>query len=267
MTDDAIVIHDAVLRSAPPAELEPGRFYAFHTPEGVHTVDLTGDDYKTAPSRKQGATTVTDAASWLAYWTKHHDDASDVYADAQRLTVTAVLDAHTSDAARWSGHWLRLQLRKTEAWEQWLQRDGQLLSQEMFAEHIEDHLPELLEPDPATMLEIAQSMQATTKAEFKSGTRLQSGERQLTYVEDTRASAGRKGELTIPATFTVGVVPFEGSSGYKLGARLRYRIQDTTLRIGYKLDQPGDVLKSAFADVVKAIAEGIDVPVMNGTPA
>lgn len=267
MTDNAIVIRDAALAAAPPAELTPGKFYAFHTPEGIHTVDLTGDDYKDAPSRKQGTTTVTDAPSWLAYWAKHHDDASEVYADAQRLNVTAVLDAHTEAGPRWSGHWLRLQLRKTEAWEQWLKYDGQLLSQEMFAEFLEDHLPELIVPDSATMLEIAQSMQATTKAEFKSGVRLQTGERQLQYVEDTRAAAGRKGELTIPATFTIGVVPFDGSDGYKLDARLRYRIQDTTLRIGYKLDRPGEVLKAAFADVVKAIAEDVEAPVMNGTPA
>jgi uncharacterized protein YfdQ (DUF2303 family) len=107
-----------------------------------------------------------------------------------------------------------LALRKTEAWEQWLALDGKLMGQEQFAEFLEDHLPELLDPAAATMLEIAQSIQAATKAEFQSGTRLSTGERQFAYVENVTAKAGQRGDLTIPETFVVGLVPFEGSEGY-----------------------------------------------------
>ncbi|TMU98069.1 DUF2303 family protein [Streptomyces sp. DASNCL29] len=266
-TDNANTIANLALRSAPPVALELGKVHAFHTSGGVHTVDLTGDKHRDTPARKTGTTTVRDAESFLTYWGKHHDDATEVYADGDRLTITAILDAHQTDAARWGQHRLHLALRTTDAWQQWAANDGKLLGQEQFAEFIEDHLPELLEPAAATMLEIAQSIQATTKAEFQSGTRLQSGERQLKYVEDTRASAGRKGELTIPETFIVGLVPFEGSEGYKVTARLRYRIGDGQLRIGYKLDRPDEVRRTAFDDVRKAVAEQLATAVMNGTPA
>ncbi|HEY9413821.1 MAG TPA: DUF2303 family protein [Pseudonocardia sp.] len=265
-TDVQHVINIAQQAAAPVA-LEPGKYHIVRTADGIRTVDLTGPEHTGTPARKSGTTTVRDAGSFAAYFTKHSDTDTEVYADADRLTVTAVLDAHTATAARWSGHRLTLSLRKTKAWEQWLALDGKLMGQEAFAEFIEDHLPELLEPAAATMLEIAQSIQATTKAEFQSGTRLQSGERQLKYVEDTRASAGRKGELTIPEQFTVGLVPFEGSDGYRLTARLRYRIQDSQLRMGFKLDRPDDTIRTAFADVVTAIGEQIEQPVMNGTPA
>jgi uncharacterized protein YfdQ (DUF2303 family) len=266
-TDNLQTLVTTAQEAAAGQPLEPGKVYAFRTPQGIQRVDLTGPDHTGQPPRKAGTTTVRDAASFAAYFGKHADPDTEVYADADRLTVTAVLDAHTADTARWSGHRLSLSLRKTKAWEQWTALDGKLMSQEQFAEFIEDHLPELLEPAAATMLEIAQSIQATTKAEFQSGTRLQSGERQLKYTEDVRASAGRKGELIIPETFTVGLVPFEGSEGYKLTARLRYRITDSTLRMGFKLDRPHDILTTAFQDVVTAIGEGIEQPVMNGTPA
>lgn len=264
---EAQTIVDVALRSAPPAELTPGKVYAFHTPAGVHQVDLTGPKYKDFPDRKTGTTVVCDAASFLAYFGKHSDEHSEVYADAERLTVTAVLDANTIEGARWGGHRVSLELRATEAWQQWIAKDGALLSQEAFAEFLEDHLPELLEPDSATMLEIAQSFQAAVKVDFQSATRLSSGQRQFQYLETQSAKAGQKGSLEVPEKFVVGLVPFEGSEGYQLTARLRHRITQDGLRLGFKLERPGDTLRTAFQDVVTAIGGVVTVPVLNGTPA
>lgn len=268
MTDNAQTIVNTAIQAARPHNLEPGAVYAFHTGESIHTVDLTGPEHTGEPPRKAGTTTVRDAVSFGAYFEKHSDVDTEVYADADRLTVTAVLDAHTADAARWSGHRLTLALRKTEAWEQWKEHDGRLLPQEQFAEFLEDHLPELLDPSAADMLEVAQSIQAATKVDFQSATRLNSGQRQFQFVETTTAKAGQKGQLTVPETFTIGLIPFEGSEGYRLTARFRYRIgREGGLALGYRLDRPGDVLRTAFQDVVTAIGEQIDQPVMNGTPA
>jgi uncharacterized protein YfdQ (DUF2303 family) len=264
---EAQTIVDTALLAAKPAELEPGKIYAFRTQQGPKTINLTGPEFTGVPARKSGTTTVRDAASFQAYFDKHADEHSEVYADADRLTITAVLDAHKADTARWSGHRLTLALRTTEAWKQWAQTDGQLLDQESFAEFLEDHLPELLEPSAAEMLEIAQSIQAATKVDFQSGVRLATGQRQFQYVETTTTKAGQKGQLTVPEVFTIGLVPFEGSEGYKLTARLRYRITDRGLRMGYKLERPGDILRTAFGDVVTAIGEAIEQSVMNGTPA
>ncbi|GAA3957076.1 DUF2303 family protein [Streptomyces marokkonensis] len=267
MTDNTLTIVETALRAAPPAELTPGKVYAFHTPHGVHQVNLTGPEHTGQPPRKSGTTTVRDARSWTAYFTKHSSEASEVYADSERLTVTAVLDAHAADTPSWGGHRLVLSLRPTDAWKQWLHNDGQLLDQEAFAEFLEDHLPELLEPSSADMLEIAQSLQAASKVDFQSGVRLSSGQRQFQYVETTTTKAGQKGQLTVPETFVIGLVPFEGSEGYRLTARLRYRITDRGLRMGYKLERPTDILRTAFGDVVDAIDGHIEQPVMNGTPA
>lgn len=267
MTENAQTIVDTALRAAPPVVLEPGKFHAFHTPGGVHKVDLTGPEHTGIPPRKSGTTTVRDARSWSAYFTKHSSNASEVYADAERLTVTAVLNAHSTDEASWGDHRVVLSLRTTDAWKQWIKNDGELLDQEAFAEFLEDHLPELLEPSSADMLEIAQSLQANTKVDFQSGVRLSSGQRQFQYVETQTTKAGQKGQLTVPETFIVGLVPFEGSEGYQLTARLRYRITERGLRMGYKLERPADILRTAFADVVNTIDGDIEQPVLNGTPA
>ncbi len=267
-TDNLQAVIDTALRSAEPAELATGRVYAWLTPGGgVQKIDLTGDDYRDTPARKSGITTLRDVGSFLAYHAKHSDDATEVYADAEALTITSVLDAHTGDTARWGRHRAVLALRTTKAWTEWLASSGRLMDQETFANFLEDHLPDLLEPDAATMLEIAQSIQAATKANFQSGTRLTSGERRLVYTEETTAKAGQRGELTIPETFVIGLKPFEGADGYRLTARFRYRINGGNLQLGYKLERPEDVQQSAFADVLAAVTAAVEQPVMNGSPA
>lgn len=265
---DVQAVIDTAMRSTAPFRLEVGHVHAFHTPTGVHKVDLTGDEYRTTPARKTGTTRVWDVPSFAEYFGKHADEHSEVYADAQRLQVTAVLDAHQADAARWGGHRLLLELRKTPEWLAWMAHHGQLLAQEAFAEHLEDHLAELVAPPAAEMLEIAQSIQATSKVDFKSGTRLSSGQRQLEYVETTTAKAGQRGQLTIPDTFEIGLVPFEGSAPYKVTARFRYRISgEGQLKLGYRLDRPENVLRAAFDDVLGDLQSRVEHQVMNGAPS
>ncbi|WP_405543982.1 YfdQ family protein [Streptomyces phaeochromogenes] len=252
-----------------PKEVEPGGIYLVATADGgIQPYDLTGPEYTGRVTRKTGTTTVRDAASFLTYYGKHRDvDATEVYSDVERLSVTAVLDAHAEDEPGFAEHRLVLALRRTKAWQEWTDLDGKLVDQERFANFLEDHLPNLVEPDAATMLEIAQSIKATTKAEFQSSTRLQSGERKFAYVEDTKATAGGKGDIAIPETFKIAVPPFEGADAYSMTCRFKYRLDRNQLTLGFKLEQPEERAKAAFADVLKAIADGIDTPILNGSPA
>lgn len=268
--DNIQAVIDTAKQATGPQELQLGKVYTVALDAGTSkTIDLTGDEYRTTPARKAGSTTVRDVPSLLAYYDKHADADSEVYADVERRTVTAVLDAHTATGARWGKHRATLALRSTKAWQDWNEMSGKLLTQDAFAEFLEDHLVDLVDPAAAEMLEIAQSLQASTKVDFKSSTRLASGQRQLAYVEETTAKAGGKGQLTIPEIFTIGVKVFEGAEvGDQVKARLRYRIGDGDLRIGYKLDRPEDALHAAFADVVTAVSNGITGgTVLNGTPA
>lgn len=266
--DGVRAIIETALTSAAPNELVPGKIYAWARPDGqVQQVDLTGDQYKYTPSRKVGTTTVWDTAAFAAYYAKHADSATEVYADVQRLTITAVLDAHQADAPRWGKHRLNLALRKTPEWVAWLAMDGKLMDQEAFAEHLEDHLTAIVTPPAAQMLEIAQSLQATAKVDFQSSMRLSNGQRQLQYTETTTGKAGEKGKLEIPESFEIGLTPFEGSEPYKLSARFRYRINGSQLQMAYRLNQPEDTLRAAFGDVVETVRAHLDITVMNGSPA
>src|SRR5579859_2951992 len=146
-TAAAEVVRDLAVQGARPHKLELGEFYTLVTPHGVKEIDLTADRWLDWPKRKAGTVTVRNVASFKAYWDKHHDDASEVFADLGAGTVTAVLDAHGTyeqggggeDGARWQQHRLILALTPTLPWQEWTAKDRKFMSQELFAEFIEEH--------------------------------------------------------------------------------------------------------------------------------
>lgn len=263
---------DIALRAGQPRELEPGFVYGVVTNSGAfQKIDLTGPEYTGEPGRKSGTTAVRDVDSFLAYFGKHSDEHSEVYADATTSVITAVLDAHTAEDPRWGCHRLELRLQQTAAWKAWTSMDGQLVPQAQFAEFIEDNLVDLVEPDSATMLELAESFEVTTSAEFQSSQRLDSGARKFSYVEEQTGKAGHKGDITIPATLTLALVPYEGTEPYRVTARFKYRLDKAkgALTLGFKIERPEDTLTAAYEDIRTLIATGIPegIAVLNGTPA
>ncbi|GAA4059677.1 DUF2303 family protein [Actinomadura miaoliensis] len=265
--NDALI--EAAVMSTEPNLLEPGKVYGWMTPAGrVEKIDLTGDQYRDHPKRKTGTVTVRDVESFGQYWDKHADgDFAEVYADIDNDRVTAVLDAHGSAVPGWHSHHLVYTLRRTDAWKTWTAADGRLMGQVEFAELLEARLPDIAEPDGADLLELAQTFQATTNVSFKSGTLLANGERELVYSEQIEASGGRGRKLTIPKGITLMIAPYEDAAPMPLTGRFRYRIHEGSLRLGFVLDRPAEVLADAFDMVVGKVETRIGVDVMRGVPA
>lgn len=208
------------------------------------------------PRRPSGVTSLLDVESFAALWDKYATPTSELYADQGRSQFVGVINADGDAAsAGWRDHRLQLDLQLTQAWQAWAANDGRLLAQELFAEFIEDRALDVAVPSAAQFLEIASSLQAHTKVDFKSAVRLDSGQRGLTFEETTTAKAGQKGELAIPATFKLGLQPFEAVDVYAVTARFRFRIRDGVLSIGYKLERPDLVLKAAFNDLREKVEQ------------
>lgn len=266
----AAIIRDLARSSTEPAVLEPGGIYAWLTDGEVHELDLTGDDYRDYPKHKAGEVTVRNTASFAHYYAKHADAGSEVYADLDRGTFTAVLDAHHGDSARWEQHRLVLALEQTLPWRTWLSHDRQMMRQQDFAEFIEDNARDVAPGGKVTaadLLEIAQHFQAHTKVSFTQGTRLATGQTQLTYAETIEAKAGNRGEIVIPSEFTLGILPYEDSPPRILLARFRYRLTGGELLLGYFLNDPARAAREAVAQIAEKVAEDCGITVMHGRPA
>jgi uncharacterized protein YfdQ (DUF2303 family) len=261
-------IIEAVLAGADPFPLgDDGRFYTVVVPEhGKHVlVDLQAevDKLRDTPRRKTGHYRVHDAESFVAYVSKHGDVESEVWADTPNAKIVGVLNAHIGDrddqqtTARFEDHRVEYAVLLTEAWKRWVKFDGQLLDQQDFAEFIEERAIDVVRPTGAEMLEVAQTFKATVGVHVESSTRLSTGQRQFKYHEEIDGKAGKAGQLEIPETFDLALRPFEGADAFKVTARLRYRMTDGALRMGYKLERPEDVIREAFLSVVQKVQIGI----------
>lgn len=271
---DIAAIADLARAGAEAEELELGSYYVVQGGDGhVCQIDLTGDQYRDQPRILRATVALTHVDSLLAYWDKHHDDESDVWANRERRTITAVLDAHQSatlgpdERPRWQSHRATLTLALSESMTAWLHNNGRFLDQVAFAEFCEDWMTVIAEPPAADLVEMAQQFQATTKATFKSGFKLVNGQRQLEYTEQVDASV--KGDaIAVPTGMTLRIPVWRGAdTAEEFTARIRYRVNHGgpgQLGIGYKLDRPTDIIDAAFEAEIDRVQQHIGRSVLHG---
>jgi len=218
------------------------------------------------PLRKRGEVVVFDPDSFNRVIAANRDagDAT-IYVDpkADDPRVVGVLNGNGTGGAGWGDLRISLAFRKTPQWEKWQKIDGKLLSQEEFAEFIEENLTDIQVPAGAEMLEIAQFLEVNRDLRFKSGLRLQSGAVEFERVETDNVSVG-KSKIAVPDMIKLGLKPFMGLDSFIIDARFRWRLSGGRLTLGIKLMRVETLMEQIVADVVGKIDAGSDVPVVFG---
>lgn len=250
-------------------EAEDGKPMVFGLPPMWTTQDKHFEVYEPQPRRLRGTIIVSDAASFrqaVNDRTAQELNPPTIYADDQAHKLTAVLNDDRADGPGWRDYRVESQLLHTPEWLHWRSKDGQLMSQEAFAEHIEDGIPELVTPPAGEVLDLAQTFHATTAARFKSGRRLASGETQFMYEEQMEAKAGTAGTIEIPSELVLSVAPFKGGDPLSMTALFRFRVnREAGLLLGYKLQRPYEVEDDAFERVVQRVTSDLsDLHVITG---
>lgn len=194
----------------------------------------------------------------------HHEKHTTIWVHPTAGRIVAVFNDNGAQP-HWRDHRAVLDLAVPPAWRHWIDRDGALMGQQGFAEHIEDGLADIAEPPAADMLELAQSFHAKQSAAFRTAVRLQDGRVQMQYDEELEATAGRSGQMQIPSEFKLAIAPFLGEAPYAVKALLRYRINGGKLAIGYRLQRPEDVIRDALATVHEKLSNSFPA-VFLGSP-
>ncbi len=213
-------------------------------------------DYHAEEPKAAAVTTTATASS---------SSAAPADAAAPVLVSVAIGDA----APAWGEHNAELTLQTTPEWQRWIGHNGKLLAQETFAEFIEDNLSDIVRPDAASILEMAQGLQGKKNVSFKSGKNLRDGSIQLEYVEaiEVQGAATRRDDnFKLPDKFTLGIVPFVGANGVEIEARLRFRIgNDGKLSFAYILNRPFKLIEEAFNATRGDIETGTGIKVLLGS--
>ena len=206
------------------------------------------------PHRKSGHVTLADLPSFLAYVTEQTlDKVCYIYADPDSRTLTAVLNDHARGfgVPGWRDFRVSYTAALSREFSAWHKNDRKEMSQEEFAVFLEDNVADIAEPSGETMLAVALTLQAKTEVSFASHRRLDNGQVQLSYTENIDARAGGNGEITIPREFALGLRLFKNGEGYKVRARLKYRLHSGKVKFWYELDRVENAIEDAFKAYVE----------------
>ncbi len=245
---------------------------SFHliVPDDHKHVDITKaiEQVWPEPRRKTGTIQLSSIESFNQYVSDQaREGHSYIYADPDSRTLTAVLNDHdfgSGDHPGWRDFRAVYRAELSRELSAWMANDKKVKEQEEFAVFIEDNIADVCSPTGEELLSIALTLQAKTEVAFNSSRRLDNGQVQLVYSETIDARAGA-GSIEIPREFQIGVRLFKNGDGYKLRARLKYRLHAGHVKFWYELDRPENAIEDAFnAYITKASESGL--PVLVGKP-
>lgn len=225
--------------------------------------DLKFNKHAERPERIEASVRVFDPASFGEYYRKFADAGSRVFADEAKRSVVAVLDYHQAQP-RWGSHKLTLELRHSEEWVTWAGRNNKQMSQQEFSEFLEQNSLDIIDPNPASIVEIARDLQGTTEVEFGSGLRMQDGQVRFKYTETTKTSVGASA-ITVPDSFTLTIPVFIGANPGRIKALLRHRCKEGKLTFWFTLIRPEQHIRDAFTEARAAIASELEIVILNGS--
>lgn len=230
-------------------------------PDDSSVKDL--EAYLPAPTRKSGTVKLRDTDSFVAYVNAEKTEATRIYGNLISPYFEAVFNDHGATPA-WKDYRATYACPLSVEWQTWKGQNAKQMSQEQFAQFIEDNLPDIAQPPAAEMLEISRTLEAKKKVNFASGIRLSNGQNELTY-EETISGTAAKGKFVVPEEFTIGIPVLEGGPRYAVTARLRYRIADGgRMSMWFELVRPHKILEDAVKDVCKSITEKTSIAILNG---
>ena len=218
-------------------------------------IDITDaiERAQTSANRKKNTQQLTEIDSFIQYIKDQNcQNEGYIYADPENRTLTAVFNDFASDTPGWRDHRAVFTAALSREFSKWMSNDRKPMSQEDFAIFLEDNIADIAEPSGDTMLSVALTLEAKTSANFASSKRLDNGQIQFAYVEniDTRAGSGL---IEVPREFAIGVRLFKNGDGYRIRARLKYRLTSGNIKFWYELDRPENALEDAFSEYIAKV--------------
>lgn len=231
-------------------------------------VDVRAEAPNAFPPRTAAMRIVTDTASLLAEVERRPllGGQSTVWSNRTAGTVTVVYDDLPQDADdRYTdrGDRLMLQFVPDPDWATLRKTaDGAFHGQDEFGDLIESAGHLITSHPAADLMEMIDSIRASSKGSFESRIRRDTGAQHLTYSEEVSVKAGSSSRaLEVPREITLTARPFEDYPQVSVTCWLRLRISGGQLYLGL-FPQPYDhLIRAAWTQITRELSEQLGVPV------
>lgn len=217
------------------------------------------------PNRKQGTSRHFELASFVEHVNRFKEESSAVWADIDSMEVTAVYNEHDKKRAGWRDFQAVYSCRTSPEWQAWLERDGEAMSNEAFANFIEERMEDLTDgegmPAPIVLLEMARNLQVHTKGQFIRKVNPETGEYTMISKEEHT-----EGTTKIPRRFALALRVFEGGDAYRVEARISFRVNNGRPMFSYTLHRAEEIKRDAFGHIRDIVAKKTNLTVFAGRP-
>ncbi|MBB3996909.1 DUF2303 family protein [Aureimonas pseudogalii] len=253
------------------------------------SVKAFADEWRTHPPFRIGQARALTLESFIALVNRQKEADSAIFCDSdwRKPAMTAVIDYHASDDDRDATeigagkHRVHYAFPLSEEWKGWIKGDGVPMSQQDFAEMIEDRIGDLVAPEdawaaraerdfqtrianPAQMLTLSRGLEVNVEARVKESKVLQSGEGSLVFEETHKDSSGAA--IKVPGLFMLRIAPFFMGDPVEIPVRLRYRVRAGAIIWIYQIYRPDQSITEAVRAAMQDVRAKTELPVFEGAP-
>lgn len=234
----------------------------------AEVVDVRGEVPAAFPPRAPERRTVTDTASFLAEVARRPllQGLSTVWGNRDKgqvsVTYNELYGDATADYTR-RNDVLTLQFVADPDWATLFNAaDGRFHSQLEFGDLIEQAGHLITSHQAADVMEIVDSIRASSRGSFESGIKRATSSVNLTYSEEVSAKAGTATrQLEVPREITLSARPFEDYPVIEIRCWLRLNISQGQLGLGLFPQPYQHLVRDAWTHVTGELAEALGVPV------
>jgi uncharacterized protein YfdQ (DUF2303 family) len=178
-----------------------------------------------------------------------------IFADHAELKFTLFPEYHLAEKLSWLDHSATVRLAHSREFNAWKVKDGVRMSQVEFAEFIDRNVIDITNPTGATMLTMAQTLEATRTEVFKSAVRVSDGTHKFTWAND---AADNKGNTEVPERFSLALRIFQGDEeAVEVTAKLYYRIKEGALTFFYQLHRIDEIIEKLWDEKLIKLREAL----------
>lgn len=258
-----------------------------HGGRSIKSIKPLLDEYAKAPDRKKGTAKLTSLDSFVAHVNRHKDGDSVIFAkdDKSEPALTAVYDYNLggpTGTPRFGQHRAQYSFPVSEEWKAWLAASEKEMSQEAFAEFLEDRIGDVMRPEvggdgikefavnlnidlatPMQLMGISRSLKIAVNQEVANAINLGSGEGQIVFKEEHKTEDGVT--LRVPGGFAIAIPVFRLGAAYQIPVRLRYRHKSGKITWLVTPHRTDVTFAHAFDEAAKKAGEDTQVPVFYGS--
>lgn len=219
---------------------EFGAFIA--RPEGYEIHSL--EEFQDKPNRISTDYVFRDTKSLAMYLKRFQRPETVAFSNPAASKIRVLIDHHNHEADEPShcSHIATFDAQFTPQYSAWRNINKKGQTQVAAGLFLEERAKDVVKPDPASIMDMVMQFDALKKVTFRQSTRLHDGQRQFTYSEENEA----RGNVTLPESIQIRVPIFEGQEPDTVTIRVRYRIEDGSLRFQFEIHDQQLVEDTAF---------------------